>query len=49
MNIPIRLNFLIAGYGYLSDGVATDPSLPLQNADLQVHSTLLAYVRALNV
>ena len=49
MNTPIGLNFVIASYGYLSSGMATDPSLPLQNADLQVHSTLLAYVRALNV
>jgi hypothetical protein len=48
-NTPTGLNFLIAGYGYLTGGVATDPSLPLQNADLQVHSALLAYARALDV
>jgi hypothetical protein len=49
VNTPVGLNFLLAGYGYLAGGVAIDPSLPLQNADLQVHSALLAYARALNV
>jgi hypothetical protein len=49
LNIPVGLNFLIAGYGYASGGVATDPALPLQNANLQVHSTILAYARSLDV
>jgi hypothetical protein len=49
VNTPVGLNFLIAGYGYAAGGVATDPALPLENADLQVHSALLAYARALNV
>ena len=48
-NTPTGLNFLIAGYGYLTGGVATDPALPLQNANLQVHSTVLAYARSLDV
>jgi len=49
VNTPVGLNFLLAGYGYAAGGVATDPSLPLQNAHLQVHSTFLAYARALDV
>ena len=48
-NTPVGLNFLLAGYTYSRGGVATDPSLPLQNANLDVHSTLLAYARALDV
>ena len=48
-NTPTGLNFLIAGYGYVTGGVATDPALPLQNANLQVQSTLLAYARSLDV
>jgi len=48
-NTPIGLNFLIAGYGYASGGVATDPSLPLQNAHLQTHGLVLAYARSLDV
>ena len=46
---PVGLNFLIAGYGYTSGGVATDPALPLQNAHLHIHSTVLAYARSLDV
>jgi hypothetical protein len=49
VNTPIGMNFLVAGYSYSAGGVAIDPSLPVQNAHLQVHSTLLAYARSLNV
>src|SRR5712671_4519613 len=49
VNTPVGLNFLLAGYGYAAGGVATDPALPLQNARLHVHSTILAYARALDV
>ena len=49
INTPVGLNFLIADYGYLAGGVATDPALPLQNADIKVHSTILAYARSLDV
>ena len=49
LNTPVGLNFLLAGYGYAAGGVATDPSLPLQNAHLQVHSAILAYARSLDV
>ena len=30
-NSPVGLNFVIAGYGYGSGTVLTDPSLPLEN------------------
>jgi hypothetical protein len=48
-NTPVGLNFLIAGYAYASGGVATDPSIPVKDAHLQIHSTFLAYARALDV
>jgi hypothetical protein len=48
-NTPIGLNFLIAGYSYSQGDVTTDPSLPLENADLQFHTILLGYARSLNV
>ena len=49
VNTPVGLNFLIADYGYAAGGVGTDPSLPLENAHLQVHSAILAYARSLDV
>jgi hypothetical protein len=48
-NTPVGLNFLIAGYTYSRGGVATDPSVPLKDAAIQVHGGMLAYARALGV
>jgi hypothetical protein len=48
-NTPVGLNFLIAGYGYTGGGVATDPALPIENTEIEVHSGVLAYVRTLDV
>ena len=48
-NTPIGLNFLVAGYSYLQGGVTTDPTIPLENAQLQIHSSILAYARSLDV
>jgi hypothetical protein len=43
------MNFLIAGYVYGTGSVATDLSLPVENGDVQTHTGLLAYARALDV
>jgi len=48
-NIPVGLNFLIAGYGHTAGGVATDSALPIQDVQVEVHSAVLAYVRSLDV
>jgi hypothetical protein len=45
-NLPVGLNFLVAGYTYSTGGLATDPSLPLKNAHLEIHAPILAYARA---
>jgi hypothetical protein len=47
-NAPVGLNFLIAGYSYTTGGVATDPALPIEDADLTLHTGLLAYARSLD-
>ena len=39
-NIPIGVEFLIAGYGYAEGGLVTDPALPLRNANLRTHTTV---------
>lgn len=46
MNTPVGLNFLIAGYAYTRGGIATDPALPIEDADLTLHTGLLAYAAA---
>lgn len=48
-NTPTGLNFVILGYAYAQGDVATDPSVPLTNADLEVHTSFLAYARSLDV
>lgn len=48
-NTPIGLNFVILGYGHTEGGVGTDPALPLQDLNVEVHSGVLAYARSLDV
>jgi len=47
-NIPVGLNFLIAGYGYTKGNVTFAPSVPITNGKLEIHSLVLAYSRALD-
>ena len=48
-NTPIGMNFLVAGYGYTTGGLATDPALPVTDAHLEVHTAVLAYARSIDV
>lgn len=48
-NTPVGLNFLIAGYAYSEGTVGTDPSVPITDTDVKLHSTVLAYVRTLDL
>ncbi len=46
-NIPVGMNFLMLGYGYQWGNVLFDPSVPIQGASAEIHTTFLAYVRSL--
>ena len=48
-NLPIGMNFLIAGYAYQQGDVLLDPSLPLKDVNMQIHSAVLAYARSLDL
>lgn len=48
-NLPIGLNFVIAGYSYQTGGVLFDPTIPLENAKIKTHSSLFAYARSIKV
>jgi hypothetical protein len=48
-NSPVGTSFLIAGYAYAQGGLSVDPSLPLTDAQLKIHSGFLAYARALDL
>ena len=45
-NVPVGLNFVIAGYTYSTGGLATDPSQKLENAHLDIHAPFVAYAHA---
>ena len=49
LNLPVGLNFLLAGYVHTAGDVAVDPSLPIADAELTVHAGALAYVRSLDL
>jgi hypothetical protein len=48
-NVPIGVNFLIAGYAYTEGAVPFDASLPIKNANLKTSSPVLAYARVLDL
>jgi hypothetical protein len=48
-NTPVGMNFVLLGYAYSEGGVTPDPSVPLTNADIQVHQSFLGYARALDL
>ena len=48
-NTPVGMNFLMLGYAYQEGDVALDPSVPIKNAHAEIHSTLLAYIRSLDM
>ena len=48
-NIPRGVNFVVAGYSYMSGGVLFDPAVPLENAKININGSILAYARSLNI
>ena len=48
-NIPVGLNFIVAGYAYSVGGVLFDPAVPLDNANIKIHGTVFAYARSIKV
>jgi hypothetical protein len=46
-NIPVGVNFLVAGFTNSSGGLATDPALPLQDAHLKVDTMVFGFARGL--
>ena len=48
-NIPVGLNFLIAGYGRTTGNITVSPTIPLTNAKLTIDTAILAYSRGLDI
>lgn len=48
-NAPVGLNFLLAGYTYSQGGLSLDPSVPIQDPNLDVHTLILAYIHTFDL
>jgi len=48
-NIPRGINFVVAGYSYMTGGVLFDPAVPLENANIKINGSILAYAGSLNI
>ena len=48
-NAPVGLNFIVAGYTYTDGSVSVDPSVPLEDGEIEVQTTGLGYARVLDV
>jgi hypothetical protein len=49
VNTPVGLNFLLAGYTYTDGGLSTEASSPVQDAELEINTGMLAYARSFDV
>ena len=48
-NIPVGQNFIIASYAYMNGGVTFSPTILIKDAHLEVHNSIFAYARSLDV
>jgi hypothetical protein len=46
-NAPVGMNFTITGYAHSSGDVLLDPSVPLTDASVRIHSAFFAYARSI--
>jgi hypothetical protein len=49
VNTPPGINFLIAGYAYSEGGLSTPSASPIKDANLTIHTGVLAYARTLDL
>ena len=49
VNTPVGVNFLLAGYAYSKGDLSTPGASPLKDAELTMHTGVLAYARSLDV
>lgn len=48
-NVPVGMNFLLAGYSFAEGALLFDPSLPVTDANAEVDMGFVGYVRSLGV
>src|SRR5262245_21113047 len=48
-NLPMGMHFVLVGYAKSEGGLSTDPSAPIEDAELTIHNGLFAFARALDL
>lgn len=48
-NLPIGMNFVLLGFAESRGDLSTDPSVPIEDAQLEIDTGLFAYARSLNL
>jgi hypothetical protein len=48
-NVPLGINFVGAGYGYSDGNVLFDPSVALENAEIEIDGPVLGYGRSIRL
>jgi hypothetical protein len=48
-NVPIGINFALAGYAYSTGDILTDPALPAEGVNATVHTLIAGYSRSLAI
>lgn len=48
-NVPVGLNFVVAGTAFNTGSVLFDPTFPLENAKIKINSFVFAYARTLKL
>ena len=48
-NIPVGINFALAGYGFAKGNILLDPAIPIKDLDANLHTFVGAYVRSINL
>ena len=48
-NVPVRANFVLAGYGYSAGNTLLDPAVPIDDLNSSLHTFFAAYVRTISV
>jgi hypothetical protein len=47
-NLPVGMNFVIAGYSYAQGNILLDPSVPIEDLDAKLHAVIGGYLRSVN-
>lgn len=47
-NLPVGINFVVAGYGYSWGNTLLDSSIPIEDLNSKIHGLVAAYARSIN-